>query len=421
MKAVEMNTSDVNPTTNFNLESRSASATRAARGVKAAIAIVFVALSLAVVVGDPASASPPDASRWSIVPSPNETGANWLVAVDALAGNDAWAVGYYIGSDGVYETLSQHWDGSAWTLVETPNVGEETGDWLYGVAAVSPSEAWAVGYTAGPWDTYTSTTLVEHWTGSAWSVVSSPNPSDDPIYGANQLYDVRAFAPNDVWAVGWQWTPIGSAPLVVRWDGHRWKVSPTPNDEYRQLVALDGTSSSDIWAVGHSLNFNDGHQALAMHWDGRTWAVVPTPILAGDIYLNDVSVVSATDVWAVGYSLPANLDIQPLFLHWDGSAWVVVPSPHLSSTYNYLQSIAAVSANRVWAVGYRTIIGHQVVSLVERWDGAQWRVESTPNRPDGGNYLFDVTVDPAGGLWSAGYFYPNDSSNFQTLIQHRSP
>src|SRR4029453_8498684 len=46
---------------------------------------VFVALSLAVVVADPPSASPSDAlSRWSIVPSPNNAGANWLVAVDAL-------------------------------------------------------------------------------------------------------------------------------------------------------------------------------------------------------------------------------------------------------------------------------------------------------------------------------------------------
>jgi hypothetical protein len=408
MRQTQMNMSDVNRTTKLNPE--------------ISLAVVWLALSIAAFVDDSASASSPAApTRWSIVSSPNKQGVNWLVAVDALAGNDAWAVGYYIGNEGLYETLSAHWNGSAWTLVETPNMGQETGDWLYGVAAVSPSEAWAVGYTAGPWDTYTSTTLIEHWTGSAWSVVSSPNPSNDPIYGANQLYDVRAFAPNDVWAVGWYWTTIGSAPLVVRWDGRRWKVSPTPNDEYRQLVALDGTSSSDIWAVGHSLNFSNGHQALAMHWDGRTWAVVPTPILAGDIYLNDVSVVSATDVWAVGYSLPANLDIQPLFLHWDGSAWSVIPSPHLSSTYNYLQSITAVSANRVWAAGYRTISGHQVVSLVERWDGTQWRIESTPNRPNGGNYLFDVTVDPAGGLWSAGYFYPDDSSNFQTLIQHRSP
>src|SRR4029450_5542304 len=100
--------------------------------------LLFLMLA-AGVVGNPASASPPDApSRWSIVPSPNEEGANWLAAVDASAGDNAWAGGYSIGSEGLYETLSLHWDGSAWTLVEPLNVGEGTGDWLYGVAAVSP-------------------------------------------------------------------------------------------------------------------------------------------------------------------------------------------------------------------------------------------------------------------------------------------
>ena len=384
------------------------------------LAVVCVSLSVSVVAGVPSAASANGGpTRWSIVPSPNEKGANWIADVDASAGDNAWAVGYYIGDEGRYETLSVHWDGSAWTLVEPLNVGEQTGDWLYGVTAVSASETWAVGYTAGPWDTFTSTTLVEHWTGSAWSVVPSPNPSKDPIYGANQLFDVRAFAANDVWAVGWKWTPIGSAPLVERWDGRKWRESPTPDDEYRQLQAVDGTSSSDIWAVGGSFNFDDGFQALAMHWDGTSWSVVPTPTLADDIYLNDVSVVSPTDVWAVGYTLPANLDIQPAFLHWDGTAWAVVPSPHLSSTYNYLQSVAGVSSNRVWAAGYRTVNDHDV-SFVERWDGSQWRLESTPNRPNGGNYLLGVTVDPGGGLWSAGYFYPDDSSELSTLIQHRS-
>jgi len=156
-----------------------------------------------------------------------------------------------------------------------------------------------------------------------------------------------------------------------------------------------------------------------MHWNGSNWTVVPTPKLAGDIYLNDVAAVSPTDVWAVGYSVPANLDIQPHFLHWNGAAWSVIPSPHLTSTYNYLQGITAISANRVWAVGSRTVSGDQDVSFVERWDGAQWRIEPTPNRANGGNYLYDVTVDPTGGLWSVGYFYPDGSSDLRTLIQHR--
>ena len=159
-----------------------------------------------------------------------------------------------------------------------------------------------------------------------------------------------------------------------------------------------------------------------MRWNGSTWqeTTTPDPSKRYDD-LEGVVALSPTDAWAVGYTLPRDLDIQPLFLHWDGSTWGVVSTPHLPSTYNYLQSIAAVSKDEVWAAGYRTVNDHQVVSLVERWDGARWRVDASPNLADGGNYLYGLAVDPGGGLWSAGYFYPHDFSGFRTLILHRSP
>jgi hypothetical protein len=382
--------------------------------------VACVALSLAPVLSVPATASAQgEVTAWSIVSSPDEEGSNWLQAVDASAGDNAWAVGFYLGIEGVYETLAQRWDGSDWRLVETPNVGHY-GNWLNGVAAVSASEAWAVGYTAGNPATYTSTTLVEHWNGSAWSVVPSPNPSKDPLYGANRLNDVRAFASNDVWAVGWQWVPSGSAPLIERWDGRRWRVSKTPNTGFEELQALDGTSSRDIWAVGFGRTFSDGTQALIMHWNGSTWTAVPTPKLSVDNYLNDVSVLSPTDAWAAGYTIPPNLDIQPYYLHWNGSFWAEVPSPHLSSTHNYLTSIAVSSENLVYAGGYRTVNG-QVVTFVERWDGTQWGIDPSPDVQGGWNYLSGLSVDPGGGLWGAGYFYPLDFTGFRTLILHRTP
>jgi len=136
--------------------------------------------------------------------------------------------------------------------------------------------------------------------------------------------------------------------------------------------------------------------------------------------LAGVSADSPTDAWAVGFSITRNQDIQPLYLHWNGSAWALVSSRHLSSTYNYIQSVAAVSGNDVWAAGHRSL-NHQVVTFVEHWDGAQWLIDPTPNRPGGGNYLYGLSVDPGVGLWAAGYFYPNDFSNFPTLVLHRSP
>src|SRR5438270_13536251 len=86
-----------------------------------------------------------DGSAWRVVPSPNVgTNDNVLQGVAATSGTNAWAVGDYLNSDLTsYETLIEHWDGAAWTVVLSPNVGPE--DYLQGVVATSETDAWAVG------------------------------------------------------------------------------------------------------------------------------------------------------------------------------------------------------------------------------------------------------------------------------------
>src|SRR5476651_240976 len=61
------------------------------------------------------------ACHWSVSPSTNMgPGNNDLNGVAAIADNDAWAVGY--ASNGVANrTLIEHWDGSNWTIVPSPN------------------------------------------------------------------------------------------------------------------------------------------------------------------------------------------------------------------------------------------------------------------------------------------------------------
>src|SRR5215212_9373149 len=84
--------------------------------------------------------------------------------------------------------------GAGWNVVAAPD-GSSYSNALYGVAAISSADAWAVG------EQYSSNlsayvALLEHWDGSAWSVVAgSP-------YGLTQRA-VAALATNDVWVVGW--------------------------------------------------------------------------------------------------------------------------------------------------------------------------------------------------------------------------
>jgi hypothetical protein len=89
-----------------------------------------------------------------------------------------------------------HWNGTAWTRVKSP----DPFGWsvLNGVATTSTSNAWAVGFSfpAGP--ASAALTLIEHWNGTAWRLVASPNPSST----RNVLNGVAATSASNAWAVG---------------------------------------------------------------------------------------------------------------------------------------------------------------------------------------------------------------------------
>src|SRR5207253_249308 len=151
-------------------------------------------------------------SDWNVVQSPN-VGAIWnqLNAVAAVSSSDVWAVGYYINTGILYQTLIGHWDGAAWSAVPSPNLGTDNNA-LSGVAAVSSIDVWAVGsyFVSG-----VGQTLVEHWNGSAWSVVPSPNVGTNHNY----LFAVTATSSSDAWGVGYYYTGSVYRTLTEHWNG----------------------------------------------------------------------------------------------------------------------------------------------------------------------------------------------------------
>src|SRR5215831_9931686 len=67
-----------------------------------------------------------NSSHWVVVPSPNVSGQdNLLAAVSANSATDVWAVGQFIpdSNPALTQTLTEHWDGTSWLAVTSPNVG----------------------------------------------------------------------------------------------------------------------------------------------------------------------------------------------------------------------------------------------------------------------------------------------------------
>ena len=191
----------------------------------------------------PESLPPTCNGTWTVVPSPNPTQQSALLQdVVAVSANDAWAVGNYSNSDGVFLTLAEHWDGSSWSIVSTPNVGSVY-DQLYGVSALGSDDVWAVGSTEGP--SGRIHTLAEHWDGVSWTVVPTPPTPNQ----ATSLAGVNVISPANVWAVG-KTTTRGSShrlriryttgTLIEHWDGHAWSIVPNP---------MSGAVLAELWSV----------------------------------------------------------------------------------------------------------------------------------------------------------------------------
>ncbi len=230
---------------------------------------------------------------WRVVSSPSPgPAANDLYGVSALSSKDAWTVGEYGPPGGGVNTLTEHWDGTQWSVIPSPTVGQ--GNYLYSVSAVSNRDVWAVGVR-------NAYTLIEHWDGSQWSVVPSSNPGPSVDY----LYGVSATSSQEVWAVGEYSSPNGGAPtLIEKWNGKKWQQvpSPSPGAFANILYGVAALSSRDAWAVGEYLPTPSAAYTLTEHWNGRMWKVVPSPSPGPDHLLRAVSQVPGTSqAWAVGF------------------------------------------------------------------------------------------------------------------------
>ncbi len=312
-----------------------------------------------------------------------------IFGIAVLDDSDVWAVGDQV--NGSTMTLTEHWDGTSWSVVPSPNPFP-TFSFLAGVASVASNDIWAVGYGAhGDFKT-----IAIHWDGNTWSSVQIPSVANMDSF----LTAVSAVSSTDIWAVGFTDTTSGShhfSPLAIHWDGVTWMIVPTPVSGGTLISSVDAISSNDVWAVGNDVNGQGSTSSttFTMHWDGVAWTIVPSPNGAfAQNALSCVGGVAANNVWALGRTGADVNSPQTLAMHWDGSAWSVVSTATLTGTSGF-NALVALTSNVVWAVG--TTNGQ---SLIERWNGRVWKVAPVPPLQDP-SALVTISAGKK-SLWTAG-------------------
>ncbi len=239
-----------------------------------------------------------DGSQWEIVPSPTVSGGSGPSVDDivAVASDDIWFFGNWLGFElggvGEQRSLAMHWDGSDFTVFDTPFFdnygGYGGGHALTAGSALSSDDIWAVGGAAS--GDFTPHSYIIHWDGSSWSHVPGPKPGID-----QRLYAVEAIAPDDVWASGFytelQGLTAVRVPLFLHWDGSSWSQVPSPGGGSTLVRRANGDLVSSSGTYG---------EEGVYRWDGTQWTQVMTFESTPDVQMRGLIEVAACEMWGVG-------------------------------------------------------------------------------------------------------------------------
>jgi hypothetical protein len=383
---------------------------------RAALATAAVApVSPVAAPATPPASAATHGSPWHRVPSPNiGPNDNDLGAISGRSPSDIWAVGSLLptGNATIVQTLAEHYDGTNWSVVPTPNVGRQANS-FYGVTALPDGTAWATGiYTQA--SGHTGQALTEHWNGHAWSIVPAANPGS----AEDMLYSAAAVNDSEVWAVGTYSGPDGVFhPLIEQWDGHSWTAYPIagrygPPDAILTSVTASGR---EIWATGQLVGRQAPDRQVVLQLVGHSWHVVSTaPVRtpAGEVASAYPQAIAATPngLWVAGNDRAGDTGFSSLVEGpRPGGSLGELTTPNPTVQDNYLYGIAPVDGGTAaWAVGYTirpsTGNGSTLIEFGSARGG--WKIVPSPNPAGtGGNSLLDaIQAFSANDIWAVGTY-----------------
>jgi hypothetical protein len=248
-----------------------------------------------------------DGAAWQRTPPPLPAGADGgtLISVRAFSATDVTAVGTWFSSTAEGGPLIEHWNGHVWSAsAGTDPTGCQAT--FTSLAAVPGSpKRFAVGFCLNADGTSTQA-VIEQSSGGAWSSAAANAPAQ------SLLQSITPVSGSDVWAVGSTTAMTGeSRTLAEHWDGTSWSVVPTPNpsgnDWLQSIIRVPGTTT--LWAVGSAIT-PTGVIGITERWTGSAWQAIAPVRPSGESNLEGVAAAPG-GVWAVGELYPASAGSGP--------------------------------------------------------------------------------------------------------------
>ena len=247
--------------------------------------------------------------------------------------------------------------------------------YLHGVWGTDVNNVYAVGLIIYSYNPYSFTAII-HWDGTKWTSMD---------YHEGWLNSIYGFGKNDIWSVGSWNLDYNQYSLIAHWDGNSWTTWKF--QQYGNLFAVWGTSSSNLYAVGAG--------GLILHYDGSNWIQQQsgTTMLLRDVWgIDDKHIFASGDQDSTGGGV---------LLESDGNSWrTITKGGNIDSTtlYGEFFSVWSSSINKLILVG----------SLCYEGTPGNWKLSDIPyNSP--GNNLIGLTGmnyvrgDAANNVFICGY------------------
>ncbi len=243
--------------------------------------------------------------------------------------------------------------------------------YLHGVWGTDINNVYAVGFMVLSNPPSYSYTAIMHWDGVKWS---SSN------YLEGYLEGIYGFGANDIWSVGSWWVDNNAYALITHWDGKTW--TSWKLQQYDQLFAIWGTSSSNLYAVGWA--------GLILHYDGNTWTQQQS---GTELNLRSVWGIDNLHIFAAGQDEGTG---EGVLLQLDATGWktIVRGGINADSTtlYGEFWSVWGNSISKLFLVGALSYEGTQ----------GNWTLSDIPYNSPGQNLI---------GLTRMNTVYGNTSNN----------
>jgi hypothetical protein len=236
-------------------------------------------------------------NHWTLMSTPNPTApVSVLSGLACSSTSNCFAVGsYFISTATTSEqlTLVERWDGKQWTIVPSPNVADAFDSGLNSAACASSTDCFAVGTSHTE---LRNDTLTEHWDGAAWSIVASPDPANS---ADNELNAVTCPSTPGCIAVG----SSDHGTLAEQWDGATWSIVTSKNplgSTGAALASISCPATTRCTAVGLWFKQNVEQRLVEVFTPSASIVAVPAPSGTVRSNLAGVSCASTTNCFAVG-------------------------------------------------------------------------------------------------------------------------